>query len=197
MTVFIPDNAYGKVKPLVRIAKGLILGDKPSLLDVGCGEGKVYRDLEDKVDYFGIDINEDKIKPPVKSAKIPPDRCACENLFETDRIADYVLCSRVINHLDTPDWPKAMEKLLSMARINLFVIASPGDASKKGLHFIFEGYLVNFRPISWFDTYEPLVKHEYKAGIGNTHVLLVFRGLHETNVGETIMMGSGKISVRS
>jgi len=169
--VFIPDNLYKKVKPLVRIAKGLILGDKPTLLDVGCGYGKAYKDLHEKVDYFGIDTNKEKM------GLIPESHTAVEDLFETKRSADYVLCSRVLNHLESSVWPEAIEKLLSMSRKNLFLIVSPGDYSKKGESYMYEGYLVNFRPISWFDSYKPMLTYDYRHGPYNTHVLLVFHGL--------------------
>lgn len=169
--VFIPDNLYKKVKPLVRIAKGLILGDNPTLLDVGCGYGKAYKDLKDKVDYFGIDTNTSKM------GLIPESCRATEDLFTTSRSADYVLCSRVMNHLASLVWPQAIEKLLFMARKNLFLIVSPGDFSKNGACFMYEGYLVNFRPISWFDSYKPMLTYDYRHGPYNTHVLLVFKGL--------------------
>ncbi len=112
-------SKHDKYRDLNPISKSLVanffksidslysLIDPKTILDVGCGEGMVYKSLEKKVhnlDCYAIDLDpaevtDAKTNLPFANVQIGS---AYEIPFE-DNFADLVICSEVLEHLETPE----------------------------------------------------------------------------------------------
>lgn len=120
------DNPY----KLSKLKKNLedfraVWSPEDSLLDVGCNVGNIYKELGRPEKYFGIDLNADLIS---KARADYGDKFEVGDLYELDKSADVVLCSRVLMHL--PDLEPAIRKLRSAARKHcvLFIPVSTEDS---------------------------------------------------------------------
>jgi SAM-dependent methyltransferase len=93
-----------------KIAKG-IMKEQSSVLDVGCGTGRLAFKLTDKCKYIdGIDLSERNIKVAKRNLQLTPFKnisfyhSDAENFFTINRNHyDYAVLSYVIHEIDEPD----------------------------------------------------------------------------------------------
>jgi len=117
-----------------------ILKPEYSLLDAGCCEGHMYKELGHKR-YLGIDLFPQFIAEARRN--YPEAKFQQWDIFDLSGSWDVVLASRVLIHI--PDFKGAFEKLLSCTRKKLILFVSIGG-DEKGIELI-KGrpvYLQNF-----------------------------------------------------
>lgn len=96
------DDRFEKIVEEV----GLATSDKCKVLDIGCGEGKIWQ-LLPNLDVTGLDIlpkNLDKAKKYLK-----PVKGRAENLPFQDNVFDLVVASEILEHLFLPE--KALREI--------------------------------------------------------------------------------------
>lgn len=101
------------------------LGDVDSVLDVGCGQGRVAALLKRVVPdayYFGVDLGTSQVEA---TAHIRPDGTVYQSRlqdFVPDDQWDVVVCSEVLMHVPPADMPGVAEMLLKATRRFLVLI---------------------------------------------------------------------------
>ncbi len=115
--IFMPEDhmekLYNSKNPLVKFAHRsrprkilkLLYGKNGSLLDAGCGEGHLLKQIEKanpSLELYGIDITENAVKNAKK--KVPNAVIEQGNLLEMDKkfgkeYFDIVVCSEVLEHV--------------------------------------------------------------------------------------------------
>lgn len=113
-----------------------ILRNKPdraySIIDVGCGEGQMLRQLaltcrknKYKVKFTGLDINEAAIELAEKSSKgFPEIKYHSGDILREDLqelVSDIVLCTLTLHHIPSSRIPQFLGKLASLARVAVVV----------------------------------------------------------------------------
>jgi len=94
-----------------------------SLLEVGCGEGKIINPLIGKYNRIcGVDISDEALKN-VKTSKI---KGRAENLPLTSNSFDIVLCCEVLEHLPVHLYKKSLKELQRVSR-EYILISVPND----------------------------------------------------------------------
>ncbi|MBT8320425.1 MAG: methyltransferase domain-containing protein [Eudoraea sp.] len=103
-----------------------------SIMDVGCGEGTMLRQLalicrknKYKVKFTGLDINRAAIKlAETYSMDFPEIKYHAGDLLQDDLeelVSDIVLCTLTLHHIPSPQIPQFLEKLTNEARIAVIV----------------------------------------------------------------------------
>jgi len=99
-----------------------VLRPQDSLLDVGCCEGYMSRELAHP-NYQGIDLLESNVQ---RARELFPGVDFRQgNLFDLEGKWDVILCSRVLSHI--PNYREAIERMKSCARRYLVIIVRVGD----------------------------------------------------------------------
>jgi 2-polyprenyl-3-methyl-5-hydroxy-6-metoxy-1,4-benzoquinol methylase len=91
---------------LILSIKNLCYQQTIDLLDVGCGEGftlaMLHKEMPD-LSLYGFDISQEAIN--LAREKVPAAACICGDIYNipfADKRFDVVLCSEVLEHLDSP-----------------------------------------------------------------------------------------------
>lgn len=107
-------NVYDTIAPQFSASRNYIWPDlepflknippNSSVLDIGCGNGRLLLGLPDKIKYTGLDVSPELLK---EAQKIHPDHhfneadITKENAWKNLPQFDYVFCIAVIHHLPT------------------------------------------------------------------------------------------------
>jgi SAM-dependent methyltransferase len=102
------------------------LPERPSLLDVGSGQGTVARRL---APHFGSLTLLEPNKEQLEGFDLPGARLINGTLesYSTSAQYDLVLCSHVLYHLPVPKWGESMDRLLSLTRPGGFALVVLGS----------------------------------------------------------------------
>lgn len=141
------------------------LGDrKLKVLDVGCGNGNISRYIGSKGhDVLGIDISEATICKAISLTDMPNVRfknIAAEELIAASEIFDLVICSEVIEHLDTPSI--VVEALSVLINKNgILIVTVPNGFGPRELFIT--------KPLQWMKSKAPFVYgavNSFKKALG-------------------------------
>lgn len=123
---------------------------KLRVLDVGCGNGNISRYIGSKGhDVLGIDISEATIKKAVSLTDMPNVRfknIAAEELIAAAEIFDMVICSEVIEHLDTPSVVVEALRLL-INKDGILIVTVPNGFGPRELFIT--------KPLQWMKSKTP------------------------------------------
>lgn len=91
----------------------MIPNDVDSLLEVGCGDGRIINNLKNTYEKIcGIDISNEALK----TVKTPKFKGRIENIPFPVNSFDIVLCSEVLEHLPDTIYEKALKELQRVAK---------------------------------------------------------------------------------
>lgn len=115
---YIKNIQEGESERLLELAT-MHIEDKQSILDVGCGTGKVINhllSLDKDISITGIDISDNMID--ILKKKISHDNVtvSCNDVLDVEGEYDIILLQQVIHHMDNVD--NVMLKLESMLKDN-------------------------------------------------------------------------------
>ena len=107
----------------IKATINMIPKDVSSLLEVGCGEGRIINPVQNKYEkIFGMDISDEALKH-VETSKI---KGRIENIPFPDNSFDIVLCCEVLEHLPSPIYEKALKEIKRVAK-KYVLISVPND----------------------------------------------------------------------
>ena len=137
---------------------------KLKVLDVGCGNGNISRYIGSKGhDVLGIDISEATINKAISLTHMPNVRfknIAAEELIAAAEIFDLVICSEVIEHLDTPSTVvEALSVLIN--RQGILIVTVPNGFGPRELFIT--------KPLQWMKSKAPFVYravNSFKKALG-------------------------------
>lgn len=123
---------------------------KLKVLDVGCGNGNISRYIGSKGhDVLGIDISEATIKKAISLTNMPNvsfKNIAAEELVEASETFDLVICSEVIEHLDTPSIVvEALKSLIN--KDGILIVTVPNGFGPRELFIT--------KPLQWMKSKAP------------------------------------------
>lgn len=117
------------------LLRDVMTDDTNTLLDVGCGDGKVISNiqlfqLDDKIArtyLIGLDV----FRPyliKAKAKKTYDDVILCDVCYPPvrEKMADFVLCTYVIEHLEKKDGLNLIKRLLNIARKKIVLTTAVG-----------------------------------------------------------------------
>ena len=141
---------------IVEFIEAMVGNGGLSLLDVPCGNGRLYRGLQragllDKVEYRGADITT-KLLDAVRTLhpEVQVDQASAEHLPYADNSFDVVVTQHLIRHL--PYYEDAVRELLRVSRrIVLIAEKDIGDERDELGHH----YNEHHRSRYWVNNYEP------------------------------------------
>jgi ubiquinone/menaquinone biosynthesis C-methylase UbiE len=109
------------------VAKLLTLWEKTSkggrILDIGCGRG-IYQRVIRRSTYLGCDLNNQNLKKAIKAPNAEYICADATHLPFKDNSFDIVLCSEVLEHLDSP--LKAIKELARASK-KMIVLTFPDE----------------------------------------------------------------------
>lgn len=112
---------------------------KPSVIDVGCGDGLGYHTLvmhEAVSTYFGIDKSTSDIRAANQYLISNKHAFACGDWLEYPeddlQPADFVFCIEVLEHLAKEATLPFVEKCKRFMKKNIFLSTPPADRNKHG-----------------------------------------------------------------
>ncbi len=167
-----------------------LIGNKPTVLDLGCGYGRNALPLHSRNgNIIACDVSL-AISRTVRRAKVPFVLCDGHRLPFRDGSVDCLICSHVLQHLRRKDIGHVLEEIRRVAKQSLIVMPNPiGMASFFGLkpllHALlmlnnrtgrrvsediptFRGYIVNYY-LPWaFSTLARCFFDDVKMSLGNT-----------------------------
>jgi 2-polyprenyl-3-methyl-5-hydroxy-6-metoxy-1,4-benzoquinol methylase len=137
---------------------------KLKVLDVGCGNGNISRYIGSKGhDVLGIDISEATINKAVSLTNMPNVRfknIAAEELIAASEFFDLVICSEVIEHLDTPSTVvQALSVLIN--KNGILIVTVPNGFGPRELFIT--------KPLQWMKSKAPFVYgavNSFKKALG-------------------------------
>ena len=137
---------------------------KLRVLDVGCGNGNISRYIGSKGhDVLGIDISKATINKAISLTNMPNVRfknIAAEELIAAAEIFDLVICSEVIEHLDTPaPVVEALRTLLN--KDGILIVTVPNGYGPRELFIT--------KPLQWMKSKTPFVYgavNSFKKALG-------------------------------
>lgn len=101
----------------------MIPNDVDSLLEIGCGDGRIINNLKNKYEnIYGMDISNEALK----NVKTPKIKGRIENIPFPDNSFDIVLCSEVLEHLPNTIYEKALKELQRVAK-KYILISVPNE----------------------------------------------------------------------
>lgn len=109
------DEFHAKKRELTKIEEkrinstmDIIPNDVESVLDVGCGDGRIVNRLQGKYEKIcGLDISNNALKN-VKTSKV---QGSIEKLPFSDNSFDLLICAEVLEHLPYPIYKKAIKEV--------------------------------------------------------------------------------------
>jgi ubiquinone/menaquinone biosynthesis C-methylase UbiE len=101
----------------------MIPKDADSLLEVGCGEGRIINTLQNQYEkIFGMDISDEALK----HVETPKIKGRIENIPFPDNSFDIVLCCEVLEHLPSPIYEKALKEIQRVSK-KYILISVPNE----------------------------------------------------------------------
>ncbi len=100
-----------------RLFQGLIGPGVQSVLDLGCGQGELSRDLCPGRSVVGCDRSQEALQRVTG----PCVRCSSDALPFGDRSFDLVLCSQVLEHLPEPVYRGTLQEMARVAARHIIV----------------------------------------------------------------------------
>lgn len=114
------DEEKDRIKTIIH----LIPDDAASLLEVGCGEGIIINNLENKYEKIcGVDISSEALK----HVKTPKIQGRIEKIPFPDSSFDIVLCCEVLEHLPLAIYEKALQEIQRVAKKYLLISVPNGE----------------------------------------------------------------------
>ena len=137
---------------------------KIKVLDVGCGNGNISRYIGSKGhDVLGIDISEATINKAISLTEMKNVRfenIAAEELIAAAETFDLVICSEVIEHLDTPSVViEALRALIN--KDGILIVTVPNGFGPRELFIT--------KPLQWMKSNTPSVYgavNSFKKALG-------------------------------
>jgi 2-polyprenyl-3-methyl-5-hydroxy-6-metoxy-1,4-benzoquinol methylase len=137
---------------------------KLKVLDVCCGNGNISRYIGSKGHHvLGIDISEATINKAVSLTNMPNVRfknIAAEELIAASEFFDLVICSEVIEHLDTPSTVvQALSVLIN--KNGILIVTVPNGFGPRELFIT--------KPLQWMKSKAPFVYgavNSFKKALG-------------------------------
>jgi len=102
-SVIYTDKELSRIRATVE----MIPQEASTILAVGCGDGRITMQLQDRYQVFGIDYASDHVKQLGKNGV----RADSANLPFPNRSFDLVLCSEVLEHLRDPVFENTREEI--------------------------------------------------------------------------------------
>ena len=147
----------------------MIPKDCSSILDLGCGDGRVTNRLINNFSYIcGLDSSEEALKHVKTEKKLG----RVDSLPFSDQSFDLILCSELLEHLTFPVYPKALKEIERVAR-KYILITVPNRQNRKlssitcpycGCIFDTYRHLRSFSPEimkNLFDQFQPRIIKPY------------------------------------
>lgn len=107
----------------IKTITNMIPQDVNSLLEVGCGEGKIINSLINKYNkIYGLDISDEALK----NVKTPKIKGRVENLPLPSDSFDIVLCCEVLEHLPFHLYEKSLKEIQRVSK-KYILISIPND----------------------------------------------------------------------
>lgn len=116
-----PEDAE-RIKNILK----LIPGDVKSILDAGCGDGRIVNILADKYKTVGLDISEEALKH-VKIEKV----CgSVDDMPFASGSFDLVICCEVLEHLPYGVYQRTIEEIMKVTR-KYIIVSVPNNENRK------------------------------------------------------------------
>lgn len=116
-----------KEKKRIETLINLIPKEVNSIIEVGCGDGRLINCLKDKHDHlYGMDISEEIIK----TVEVPKIIGSIDDIPFKDNEFDLVICSEVLEHLPINIYEKSLSELERISD-KYILISVPNDENIK------------------------------------------------------------------
>lgn len=154
----VPDESDERPTPLVHLRKGAVLAalraeDAHTVVDLGCGEGALLRELITDPTFskiLGVDVSHRALGIAAKRLRLDrmPDtqRARLElaqssATYRDDRLARYdaVVLMEVIEHVDLPRLPAVVRSVFAHARPTSVVVTTPNVEYNVRYEFLADG----------------------------------------------------------
>lgn len=141
----LPDSERERVE----VTLSLIPDGCASVLDVGCGDGRITNRIR-AANVMGVDVQADGLK----RVQVPTRVASAVDLPFADRAFDVVVCCEVLEHLEDHVLARALGELARVARVGL-VITTPhredlllgsSRCNACGHRFNLSGHVQSFTP---------------------------------------------------
>lgn len=86
--------------------------DVRSIIDIGCGNGLITNELNQKYDVLGVDINASKLK----YVEGPSLQSSCDSIDRPDRSFDLVFSSEMLEHLPEDLYHRTLKEFERLAK---------------------------------------------------------------------------------
>lgn len=154
----VPDEPDERPTPLVQLRKGAVLAalraeDAHTVVDLGCGEGALLRELITDPTFskiLGVDVSHRALEIAAKRLqfdRMPDTQRARLELaqssatYRDDRLARYdaVVLMEVIEHVDVPRLPALVRSVFAHARPTSVVVTTPNVEYNVRYEFLADG----------------------------------------------------------
>lgn len=121
------DEITNKEKKRIDSIINLIPDNCDSLLEVGCGDGRILNQIKDNYKtIYGIDIS----KEAIKNVEVPTKLADASELPFPDNSFDIVLCCEVLEHIPYETYQKSLKELERVAK-KYIIISVPNNENLK------------------------------------------------------------------
>ncbi len=154
----VPDEPDERPTPMVQLRKGAVLAalraeDAHTVVDLGCGEGALLRELITDPTFskiLGVDVSHRALEIAAKRLRfdrMPDTQRARLELaqssatYRDDRLSGYdaVVLMEVIEHVDVPRLPALVRSVFAHARPTSVVVTTPNVEYNVRYEFLVEG----------------------------------------------------------
>jgi SAM-dependent methyltransferase len=119
-----PESEKNRVKTIL----GLLPSDVESVLDIGCGDGRVTNVLPEPLDVVGVDFSGEAVKKVRRRAVLTKS----DQLPFGDKTFDLVLISDVLEHLSDREYYGTIEEMKRTAKKYILINSPDNEVLGKG-----------------------------------------------------------------